>query len=46
MSPFNTSKTTKYKLLQTENYEDFNTSANPRGEVIKQVNPLEVGNSN
>jgi hypothetical protein len=46
MSSFNTSKTTKYELLHTDNYKDFKTFANPMGEVIKQGNPLEVDNSN
>jgi hypothetical protein len=41
MSPFYTSKTTKYELLQIENYKDFKTFANHRGEVITQGNPLE-----
>jgi hypothetical protein len=41
MSPLNTSKTTKYELLHVENYKDFKTFANPRGEVIKQGNPIE-----
>jgi hypothetical protein len=45
-SPFNIYKKTKYGLLHRENYKDFKTFANPRGEVIKQNNPLEVDNSN